>query len=151
MLSTSTVLALWGTLICLCAASPVPRPRVQLDSVKRAFEKRSEAGPENGGANFPGSLPPNRRPNLARDQLTPSIQIHPSSRLATPGTPSPLAQREAASTSQFFHRPTTTPGPPSTTQMVRKKMRCPTCRLGWMPPVPTPGRQISSKEVTAHS
>lgn len=53
MFQACALLALWATVIRVCIASPVPRPEVTL--VERAIVQRSEAGPEIGGANFPGT------------------------------------------------------------------------------------------------
>ncbi|KAF2764357.1 Arabinanase/levansucrase/invertase [Teratosphaeria nubilosa] len=53
MFTFTAVPALWALLTSICAASPVPNPKVEVTSIKQVFEKRSESGPKIGGANFP--------------------------------------------------------------------------------------------------
>ena len=53
MFRACSLLALWATFTQLCISSPVPCPEVTIVERANVFE-RSEAGPEAGGANFPG-------------------------------------------------------------------------------------------------
>ena len=53
MVQIGSLLALSASLIQLCISAPVTRPEVTL--VEHSLIKRSETGPEMGGANFPGT------------------------------------------------------------------------------------------------